>query len=607
MSNIKSILFALLFLHSGTVVFSQNWLIASDYKVGQKLPLRLLYPRPDAETPNNALHRKASSNWTYQTRICIQGGEAPFKYEIVSGPSTATIVGEMNRTIDPITGLIAHNYPDGYATVSWPNPSGTGNFNIKVTDQSGATTNAIWTVQTDETAFVVLDQVNGNDANTGTWNSPLASIPTGLWRNSDTDATFANKIAVFKRGTYPVYGRIPNTNCAIDPNIKPRSFLAVESDVVFNMNNGHFFVNTGDVAFVGMEFRGSRTDQENNRIIQISTKNSNYLFWKLKFSNQTFGTSGTDNPSCIVFLNGTTFTQNVAIVDCEVLPTASMQLVVTYTCDGVLLENNKFTNVYFPSSNGSAFFHVKGSTKNQTIRFNHLTGEAPYSMIRMNNNQVSGLIYNQEICYNYIQSNIVAWESGPIIWNLNTTYSNPTNIHTYRNTIIAPNSIASIRTEAWNGGENVKLSANAWVATNFLFSYSGGSEEVLPQNVKLLSTDFDADGKLNNLTGKRSLYAGKLGFEILSTPTSLSVAENDYKLFTAYPNPSINEAVTIDGLDPSEDTVLKIIDVQGKVLHQSEFKSNQYKIDQSIFPLTGIYIVQLRQNSKIETLKIIVQ
>lgn len=100
------------------------------------------------------------------------------------------------------------------------------------------------------------------------------------------------------------------------------------------------------------------------------------------------------------------------------------------------------------------------------------------------------------------------------------------------------------------------------------------------------------------------MYAGKLGFEILSTPTSLSVAENDYKSFTAYPNPSNDESVTIEGLNPAEDTVIKIIDLQGKLLHQSEFKSNQYKIDRSIFPLTGIYIVQLRQNSKIETLKL---
>ncbi|MEM0578109.1 T9SS type A sorting domain-containing protein [Flavobacterium polysaccharolyticum] len=605
MINAKSILSALFFLSLSTVVFSQNWLIASDYKVGQKLPLRLIYPRPDAETPNNALHRKASSNWTYQTRICIQGGEAPFKYEIISGPSTATIVGEMNRTIDPITGLIAHSYPDGYATVSWPNPSGTGNFNIKVTDQSGAITNAIWTVQTDETAFVVLDQVNGNDANTGTWHSPLASIPTGLWRNSDTDATYANKIAVFKRGTYPVYGRIPNTNCAIDPNIKPRSFLAVESDVVFNMNNGYFFVNTGDVAFVGMEFRGSRTDLNNNRIIQVSTKNSNYLFWKLKFSHQTTGINPIDNPACIVFMDASTFSNNIAVVDCEWLSTAAMQLICTFATDGVLVENNKITNANLSASNGSVLIHLKDDSNNVSVRFNKLSGIAPSGMIRMSNQQNPALrASNQEVCYNYLQSNMVAWESGLIMWNQNATAtSNAVNTHCYRNTVITPN--YAISAASWNGGDNVKLSGNAW-ASNYLV-YHSGYELVAPQNAQLLANDLNADGTINNATGKRTLYAGKLGFEILSTEVPLSVQTNDYKLFTAYPNPSINEAVTIEGLNPSEDTFIKIIDLQGKLLYQSVFKSNQYKIDQSIFPLTGIYMVQLKQSSKIETLKVVVQ
>src|SRR6187431_3374183 len=114
----KPIFFSFLFFIFSISVFSQttseennSWKIDSEHRVGQKLPLRLIYPRPDVETPVYALHRKASANWTYKTRICIQGGEAPFKYELISGPASATIAGEMNRTPDPVTGLVSHTLP----------------------------------------------------------------------------------------------------------------------------------------------------------------------------------------------------------------------------------------------------------------------------------------------------------------------------------------------------------------------------------------------------------------------------------------------------------------------------------------------------------------
>src|SRR5699024_8886854 len=141
------------------------------------------------------------------------------------------------------------------------------------------------------------------------------------WKNSDSDATFGNKIAVFKDGIYTVNGVNSNANAAINANIKPRSFFALGENVVFNTSQGHFYVNTGNIAFVGMEFRGSRNDG-NNRIIQVSVKNDNYLFWNLKFSNQTFGIDGHDNPSCVMFYNDNSFLQNVAMVDCALLPTA---------------------------------------------------------------------------------------------------------------------------------------------------------------------------------------------------------------------------------------------------------------------------------------------
>ncbi|OOV16505.1 T9SS type A sorting domain-containing protein [Flavobacterium sp. LM4] len=624
MNYSKPIFFSFLFFFIGISVFSQvttegnndsktfataniySWNIDPDHRTGQKLPMRLIYPRPDAETPLYALHRKASSKWTYKTRICIQGGEAPFKYELISGPASATIVGETDRTQDPVTGLISHKIPTDYATVFWTNPSNAGTFYVKVTDQSGAVTDVKWTVQTDESAFVILDQENGNDANAGTWNSPLASIPEGLWKNSDTDATYANKIAVFKKGTYPVYSTAYNTDCSINAGVKPRSFLAVENGVVFDTNGGHFYVNTGNVAFVGIEFRGSKTNVENNRIIQVSEKDSNYLFWNLKFSNQTDGTVANDNPSCIVFMDDNVYSHNIAVVDCELLPTSAIQLICTFACDGILVENNKVTNVNQSLSNGSTFIHIKDDSKNVTVRFNQLSGKAPSGMIRMSNQQHAGMLaFNQEVCYNFLKSDIIEWEAGLIIWNQNATETNnASNTHCYRNTIVCPN--FAISTRSWNGGDKVKLSGNAYVSANFLFG-GVGYEETAPVNVKLLATDLNSDGTINNSAGKRALYAGKNGFEILSIQDPvLSVTTNTLKKFNVYPNPWKDKNLTIEGLDDSSNTIIKILNLQGQLLYQTQTKSDDFKIDRSILKSSGTYILCVSQNSRTETFKIMV-
>jgi len=492
-----------------------SWQLAEEFRTGQKLPMRVIYPRPDNETISYALHRKASRNWAYQTRIAIQGGEAPFKYELITGPASASIGGEMTRTLDPDSSLVVHTLPDNYATVTWPEPTGNSDFLVKVTDQSGATVNVTWTVQTDESAFVVLDSANGDDNNIGTWASPLKTIATGLWKQSISDATFASKIAVFKKGTYPVYATVPNTNISLTENVKPRSFLAVDSDVIFDTRGGHFYVNSGDVAFVGIEFQGSRTDLPNNRIIQISTKNSNYLFWKLKFNNQTLGTVTGDNPSCIVFMDDTVFSHNIAVVDNTLMPETELTLINTFSSDGVLIENNKANNIQFDESNQSPIILVKDDTKNVTVRFNHLTGFVPGGIITMSNQQSPEMLaLNQEVSFNYVKTSTVNWESGPILWNQNaTSVSNAANTHSYRNTIISPTYAYSAA--SWLGGDDVKISGTAWIANNLV--YHNGYEEISPANVKFSEGDLDSDGTINNSNGKKETYLGKVGFEI-ATP-----------------------------------------------------------------------------------------
>ncbi len=493
-----------------------NWAIATPYRIGQKLPMRLLHPRPDVETSQYACHRKANTNWAYRARICVQGGEPPFKFEIISGPVGSVITEEFARATDPATGLIVHSLPTDYATVRWSSPSGNASWDVKITDQSGQIINATWTTQTDNTAFLVVDTALGNDVNPGTFASPVKTFVSGVWKSSATDATYANKIIAFKAGVYPIYQTIPNQNISINEGVKSKSYIAIESGVIFDTTQGHIFVNTGDITFSGIHLRGSRNDQQDNRIIQISNKNSNYLFEKLTFSQQTFGTQGFDNPACIVFMDDSNYGHNISIVDCTLLPTAKMQLICTFASDGVLIENNDLRDLDFPVSNGDALIQMKDDTKNATIRFNVGTGQALDGIIRMSNQQNAGMLaLNQEVIYNYIKTTSVDWESAPIIWNQNATgQPNAANTHCARNTVVSPTYAHCTR--EWLGGDKTKMSGEAWVAPGG-FMVGTGFENVLPVSVALTAGDLDANGKLTNATGKRNQHLGKIGFEIAST------------------------------------------------------------------------------------------
>jgi len=171
-----------------------DWQIPLANRVGQKLPLSLVHPQSDLNTYAFALHRKASANHTYRTRVTVQGGEMPFKMELINAPAGASIVGEFTRTPDPIVpNVTLHTRPDDYGVVTWPNASGTGTFEVLITDQTGSTVTAEWTAETDETAFVYLDAIDGSDAADGSFATPLKTFPTGLWKNSDVDSTYADK------------------------------------------------------------------------------------------------------------------------------------------------------------------------------------------------------------------------------------------------------------------------------------------------------------------------------------------------------------------------------------------------------------------------------
>lgn len=498
-------------------VNTDAWRIASGFRIGQKLPMNLIYPQPDVSTYTYASHRRAHTQFEYQTRVCVQGGEPPFKMELVTAPTGATITGEFDRVVDPITGLTTHTYPDDYGVVRWASPTGTTEtFEVLVTDQNDSTVTATWTVVVDDASFVVLDSVNGSDAAAGTYNAPLQTFPNGVWKNSSTDDTYADKIVAFKAGTYVINEGVVGEYCSINAGVKPRSYIGIESGVTFDMSTGHFFANTGDITFRNIIHDGSYAPADNCRILQVSTKNFNYLLDTLTYRNQTTGQVANDNPACVVFMDSTTFGGNIAMVNCFSDTTSAMQLIDTFSCDGVLVEGCKAPNIDYSNTNGDVWIHMKDDTRNCSLRYNVGVGTVPNGMLRISNQQNPDLLSaNQEICYNFVWDLSQTSETAPIWWNQNATAApNADNTHAYRNTIISNTNAYVAR--AWMGGDSVIMSGDVWVGTNYVVGENGYVNGT-PASLEVVSADLDANGNLTDNSNKRTDYLGILGHEIATT------------------------------------------------------------------------------------------
>ena len=495
-----------------------SWQLAAPYKVGQKLPLNAIWPRPDNETDVNSYLRNAHPNIEYVQPICIQGGERPLRFTIIAAPGGTTISGEMSRTYDPVTGLVLHTRQKDFGVVRWTPTSGTQTFTIRVTDQSGATLDVTWTVTVDATKFVIVDAATATSGS-GTWASPLKTW-ADLWGN-DANATFANKIAYFKAGTYTVHSA-GGLHCSINTNVKPLAYIGAETGgVIFNNTTGHFYANRGDVAFRNIAFTGCVTTEANVRIIQVSVKDRNYLFDNLTFSNNVVGTVANDNPACIIFMDNDTYSYNIALINSTFDNTCTISAYDNFNCDGVLLENNVLTYSLAGGTNSTIGLHVKDDTRNVTVVFNTTIGVFPDGHIRMSNqqNRLAGA-YNQEVCYNVcIDLSLSSAVFSPIVWNQNaTSFINALNTHCYRNTIKAAAWTAITAVDWMTAGVNyyVKTTGNAYFAGSFVDG--GAYTPIGTASVSLTSAQINSlTGALTTVGNARATYLGTVGAEIAST------------------------------------------------------------------------------------------
>jgi len=495
-----------------------DWQIPAEQRVGQKLPMHVVFPRPDAETPAQAFHRNAHTQIPYRIPIGIQAGEWPFRFEMLEGPAGAEFVaGELQRTTSP-EGWTVHRRTPGYGVLEWPSPEpGTHPFRVRVADQAGDTVDPEWNVETHDDAFVFVDSVAGDDGAPGTFSDPLKTFALGLWRNDDADDTFAGRVAVFRPGDYQIYASAPNTSPILSSSNKPIAIVAHPGEhVTFDLSSGHFRTsgNGGfnDYVIAGIDFDGSRSDLANNRLFNITNRTERPTFWGCSFDHTTVGTVGTDNPGCIAFMSDGAYHENVAILDCELRANAATQLIVSFDSNYALIENNRAIDVSIPVSNGDMFIHPKDDTNNLTVRDNQLRGRVAANGIDLSNQVTLGATSSQEVCWNTLIYDGDQNVDAAIGMNSQSNTPDATNTYVYRNTVVSER-----RTIRFAGNQSSPVPP--LVEGNACFGALGGLMgsnyvEGPVENVELLSTDFGADGDL--VGSARNTYAGYAGAELVS-------------------------------------------------------------------------------------------
>jgi len=412
------------------------------------MPLALVFPRPDAESQTHARHRWAHPNMQYRIPIGIQGGNWPFKYEIISAPSGAAIGSYLVQ--------------NDYGVITWtPSASsGTETFTVRVTDNDGDTIDATWTVTIDATMFVFVQKgYAGNKV--GTITQPLEDIPD-WYKNSNTDATYANKIIVFRTGTYNATGNSAANpaNIVLSTPYKTPSLIAFPGETVeWDMVNAKIYDNSGidDIFVAGIKFKNARNDVQNAQYFWLANESNRCTWFECKFTDMSYGINGGDNTGPL--FGGSTVNNKTYyyVVDClfENITNNGVNggFHDFYQTDYIITERNTVKNC-----NSAYGFWLKTSRSFISVRANICLEGNQGGMITLAMGALTGggAPHDIEICYNAITVPTAQDQDCLTICN-DTDWENQWyNIYLYRNNIMG----GYCRVPGFSGLEPVHTDAN---------------------------------------------------------------------------------------------------------------------------------------------------
>ena len=232
------------------VVTGKNWQLPESHFVSAKMPMHLVYPRPDNETSVSARHRRAYPGIEYRIPVSVQGGAYPFHYELLEGPPGMTI-GQIYGQKD-------------YGVVSWvpAGESGPHTVTVRITDQELTEQVATWEIKATRDGFVFVDPAADTNGD-GTIDSPLNRFAEihgdyypgrGSLGNPGTTA-FREMIVYLRAGTHQV-ADIPTPWISLSG--RPRAFLGYPGESAeIDFTNGQFRDVSADFFIGGLTFRNA--------------------------------------------------------------------------------------------------------------------------------------------------------------------------------------------------------------------------------------------------------------------------------------------------------------------------------------------------------------
>lgn len=414
----------ILFLLSGVTSAAVPFPLPEGYFVKAKMPMHLVYPRPDTETQAHARHRWAHPAMAYEIPIGVQGGAWPFKYELVKAPAGAKI-GSL--------------YGDeNYGSITWTPgaTSGVEEFVVRITDQELKTVDATWKVTIDPSMFVFI-KAGATGAKTGTISDPLASFAD--WYKTPTDATYHNKIVVLRSGTYQlVSDPAEKNNMRLHESYKTPSLIAFPGEApVFDTPNAKIMVGRLlDIFISGITWKNARNDQSDAHFFWLTGDVSRATFWRNTFKDIQHGVAGTDNTGP-VFISSTPAVKTNILYKQNIHDGVKNQgfnghYIDIYRASYVLVEENYVRNS--TSENG---FWMKGTVAFVTVRANQAYENVEGGQVAIGYGAGSGeLPHDHEICWNrFVVGNATP---GPVLlFAISDLYQGQSyNSFIYRNTIV---------------------------------------------------------------------------------------------------------------------------------------------------------------------------
>jgi hypothetical protein len=148
-----------------------------------------------------------------------------------------------------------------------------------------------------------------------------------------------------------------------------------------------------------------------------------------------------------------------------------------------------------------------------------------------------------------------------------------------------------------------------WVLNPSFIQGPAIQEDNAVDNVEYVSVP-EASGEYTlTISHKGNLVGGTQDFSLVidGVTESLSVAKDEFKSISIYPNP-VENSLNIELQSNSNSNIdLSIYDIQGRVVKKQEFKDNSYilntRLDVSSFA-SGIYFLKINQGAKYYTQKI---